>query len=341
MIARTRILIVGGYGKVGRLAAHRLIGLGYDVVIAGRSRARAKAAARDLGCRYEVIDLHDPSTWARAVPSHSAILCCVDQADTSFVQWAIDHGCDYVDITATDDFLIQVEALHATAARNGSTVVLSVGLAPGVSNLLAKACTEQLEDCAAIQIGLLLGLGEEHGEAAIRWTLETLGRTGRANALPRVSFSNRPRPCTAMPLAIADQYVVKRTLGIDHVQTVVTFESSLWTKVAAALAPLLRFRPIRRAVARMAHTLHFGSEDWAVTVTAMGARAGAERTVRASLAGRREAEATAKVAAETVRLVGSRGRPGVHHLSQLTDIDELAARDETLRPVYVLHGAEA
>jgi saccharopine dehydrogenase (NAD+, L-lysine-forming) len=44
----------------------------------------------------------------------------------------------------------------------------SVGLAPGLTNLLAKYCLEWLGTVDALEIGILLGLGEAHGPAAIR-----------------------------------------------------------------------------------------------------------------------------------------------------------------------------
>jgi len=63
--------------------------------------------------------------------------------------------------------------------------MLSVGLAPGLTNLLAKALHQRrcdimdadaMDAADAIELVVLLGAGEQHGAAATDWSYEHLGR---------------------------------------------------------------------------------------------------------------------------------------------------------------------
>lgn len=95
---------------------------------------------------------------------------CLDLRDTGFVQACIDHQVDYVDITADYSVIAGIEKLSPA----GSTVVLSVGLAPGLTNMLAKQGKQRLDTARLADIYVLLGLGEAHGRAAIEWTIDNL-----------------------------------------------------------------------------------------------------------------------------------------------------------------------
>lgn len=339
MSPRSAIVVVGGYGQVGSRVARLLSMRGLDVTIAGRDGARADAVARVIGCGHATIDLRARDTWERAVPKSATVLCCVDQDDVEFVRWAVSRGCDYVDVTASDDFFRPVESLTDAAAAAGSTVVLSVGLAPGMTNLLTRLCAEQLEQCSDVQIAILLGLGDRHGDAAIEWTLDRLGRVPDSSSLVRVRFPSRSSSCWAVPFDIADHHVVKRTLGIERATTVVTLESSFWTRTAVALRAVLRRRTIRRMVGRFAGRGLLGSEGWALAVEANGLKGGLPHRARATLTGDREVDATALVAARVIELLPNYRRPGVHHLEQMIDIETLVHGQDALRPSGVIVSA--
>ncbi len=61
--------------------------------------------------------------------------------------------------------------------KKKSKRVIGLGLAPGVTNLAAAAYTKKEPSAQMIVIDVLLGIGDRHGEAAVRWTFEQLNRT--------------------------------------------------------------------------------------------------------------------------------------------------------------------
>ena len=120
-----------------------------------------------------------------------------------------------------------MEVLDREAQLSGSTIVLSVGLAPGLTNLLASHVKTKVEDAYHIDIFIMLGLGEEHGEAAVRWTVENLAtefwmQEGEELRKKKSFLESRK---TVFPDGLgrrkgyrfnfSDQHVIKRTLNLQ------------------------------------------------------------------------------------------------------------------------------
>ncbi len=102
------------------------------------------------------------------------VVMCVEDQDTRVVEQCIDRGIKYVALSATYELLSRIESLDGKAQEHGSTVLLSVGLAPGLTNLLASHCTAVLDEVHNVDIFLLLGMGEVHGESSNQWVVDNL-----------------------------------------------------------------------------------------------------------------------------------------------------------------------
>lgn len=331
MSGKDGILIVGGYGHVGLDIAARLSRPQFPPVrLAGRNAAKAREAAASLGCGGVHIDLQDQTTWDHALEGINVVVVCIDQDDARFPAHVLARGMAYVDITASDRFFREVEALDELAREKGGSAILSAGLAPGLTNLLVKACADGLEHPMRARIGIMLGLGDAHGPAAIAWTLEQF-RSFRGRAMPveTMPFGAPPRNHPAIPFDFADQHVVRRTLGLADTRTLLTFDSPL---LALLTFPLLRFiaaSPWRsRFAAKAMLRFRFGSDRAALAVEVQG-RDGSQR---AQLEGRKEARITALVTALAVEHILRTGAPaGVRHIEQVLSI-------ETLAPALREHG---
>ncbi|WP_141332951.1 saccharopine dehydrogenase NADP-binding domain-containing protein [Myxococcus sp. AB025B] len=164
-----QMLIVGGYGQVGQAVA-RALAPEYPgrVVIAGRSRERAEAFAAGLGhgARGMALDVHAEGAAAR-LDGVGLVVMCVDQEQDTFVRACLEAGVDYVDVTARHASLVAFERLDTVARRSGATAVLSVGVAPGVSNVLAARAVAGMERVERLDLFVLLGAGDAHGDAAL------------------------------------------------------------------------------------------------------------------------------------------------------------------------------
>ncbi|WP_375578502.1 saccharopine dehydrogenase NADP-binding domain-containing protein [Marivirga tractuosa] len=166
------ILIIGGYGKVGSIISKHLAQYFPNrIIVAGRNLKKAKQLSKTLrnGVIPYQIDISNPKNF-EILGEVSLVIMCIDQENTDFVSLCINKEIHYVDITANQEFIEKTELLHNRAKQKNITIALSVGLAPGITNLLAQHCVLKSPNSNLIDIFILLGLGEKHGEAAYRWT---------------------------------------------------------------------------------------------------------------------------------------------------------------------------
>jgi len=316
-----RILIIGGYGHVGQKIARRLIAAGRSVTIAGRDAGKAAAAAGRLGCQGVALDLARPDSWPAPLAGAGAVICCLDTDSADFAAAVLSRGLAYLDISATDAVLRRIEALDNLAQERNALAVLSVGLAPGLSNLLVREARARCPGATHFRIGVLLGLGDSHGPAAIDWTLGSLGPLDRGDIRPlRFGRDRRARP--TIPFDFSDQHSLMRR-GYPSVETRLALASPLIFPWSLRLLARMAGHPrLRRALAASMPFLRVGSDRTALVVEAF-AEGRAAPALRLTLEGRQEAEVTALVAAEVaLRLPGLPAR-GVRHLDALLRFDDL------------------
>lgn len=335
-----RTLIVGGYGSVGHAIAEELAtasdGPG-SVVVAGRNGTKANAVAAEFGEHVFGVsfDLQKTDSYARVLEDVDQVVMCVDQSETGFVEACLERGIDYIDVTASDEFFRKVELLDDSALQGGAAAVLSVGLAPGVTNLLAKRMADQLSTISDIRIGVLLGLGEAFGVAASRWTLE---RIGREFVIPTDHHSEPIRGFTnpvsvefprygrrrAYSFDFSDQHVLHRTLDVPA-RTFLCFDSRAVSSAAYGLSRLGVYQPAVDAIGldrltELVSTLSVGGDGFAVTVEVDGQVDSTAKTLMTAIDGREQTRVTGIVAATVSMAIHETTVPdGVHHVHEVLD----------------------
>jgi saccharopine dehydrogenase-like NADP-dependent oxidoreductase len=136
----TRILVLGGYGAVGRevaALAHHLPTA--SVIVAGRNPHTARPIPGTTRVR---VDATDPGELTRALHGVDTVLMCAELDNPRVARACLERSIDYLDVSASHQVLVGIGELDYLARRNDATAVLSVGLAPGVTNLLARHCLE-------------------------------------------------------------------------------------------------------------------------------------------------------------------------------------------------------
>jgi saccharopine dehydrogenase (NAD+, L-lysine forming) len=117
------ILIVGGYGTIGRrLAADLAPDYPGRIIVAGRGVERVAQfeAVLGHGARGRPIDVDDPASVEAALDGVSLVVSCIDQSEPHLLRAAIAHGLAYTDITP---HLIQrrpTEAMKSDATHSGA-----------------------------------------------------------------------------------------------------------------------------------------------------------------------------------------------------------------------------
>lgn len=330
------IIIVGGAGAVGEEVARRLaVQHPGRVCVAGRGAERARVTAQVIGhgARPLTLDANDPTTWSQ-LEGAALVLACLDQESVAFPSFCLSRGIHYVDITAETSFLLAIESLHELARAHQASAVVSVGLVPGLSNLLAAAVLARATDARGLHVVVELGLGDQHGVAAIDWTLDHLdapivqlhdGEASRTRGFAEAMEWRPPggRSRRVYRFAFPDQHTLSQTLGVP-VSSWFCLTSPAATGLLAGFVRLggarwVRRPRVRRAVIGALRGVHLGSDRWRVGVQAEGPTSAA-----AVAEGRRQGLTTAAVAALTcLHVLEGRMPPGVWHLDQVHTLDAL------------------
>ncbi|WP_093841481.1 saccharopine dehydrogenase [Streptomyces aidingensis] len=310
-----RVLVVGGHGAVG------------SVVTAALDRwfpRRVLTAGRSRGVRMDVTDPDGFRRTLDGLDDIAAVVLCVQPPDAGPARACLERGIHLVDVNAQPALLAEVSRLDGAAAAAGATAVLSVGIAPGLTNLLARRAHDVVGGAERLELTVLLGAGERHGADAVRWTVEALATPPGAARPRRVALPGHGRR-RAHPFPFSDQHTLPETLGVPEVTTRLCLDSRALTRVLFALRPATRRPGLRRALAAALRHTHLGGDPFAVRADAWRG----DRHAAFALTGRTQSRISGLVAAHTARrALDGRLPAGVHHIEQvpvLADLPECLA----------------
>jgi saccharopine dehydrogenase (NAD+, L-lysine forming) len=350
------ILIIGGYGVVGRRIANELApDYPNRVVIAGRNPARAEEIARAIGhgVRGRRIDIAVPSSIAEALAGVAVVISCIDQPGRTLMWAAVERGLNYTDITP---HLIELgrgaayDKINAAARASGARLVLGTGIVPGISNVMVRALADVLGGADEIKTALLLGASDVSGPASFDYFLQELsmsfdvrvdGEDRPAHAFSDPQLVNFPPPVGAQLsylFPFSDQVLYPRTMGVRTALTRVAIEPA-W--LGRLLAISVRTGASRlMAIARVRHAIASRRQDRASSKEARFALrvdvGCCGRQKAATLLGHAQADAAAAGAAGTARLLidGCIAEPGAWMPEQIVEpaafLSQLAKRGLTV-----------
>lgn len=321
------VLVVGGYGEVGSHAVKILSSLNYQVVIAGRSPKKAEqfiSTNKLSNVLFRSLDISKFSEqWQTSLKDISFVLMCTDHHENSFIEHVLRSGISYLDITADDKSLLRIESLDAVAKASGATALLSVGLAPGLTNLLVKEASSKVVNAKSAQIGILLGVGDSHGQQALRWTMDNLLDKDDFSTGVKISYSRPWKMRRSYPFDFSDQHSLARTTSLQSVKTFMCFSSAILTTSMFWLRhPWLRgLAKKMRALLLKTSSMPMGFDrGYALSVTVSGK----QEQVTYKLKGEVEALVTGVTAAACAdSLLKNPVASGVVHIHQVLNMPDL------------------
>lgn len=179
----TRITILGGCGTVGSVAVKTLVALDdfSEIMIGDINLPKATSLVKELGTdrmSAKRVDAHDPRSIREAVKYSDVILNCIGpfyKFGPTIVRAAIDTGIDYVDICDDVDATDNILKMHNQAKDAGVSACIGMGSSPGVTNLLAKFCADQLlEKVDGIDIYHVHGFEPTEGPGVIAHRIHSM-----------------------------------------------------------------------------------------------------------------------------------------------------------------------
>ena len=152
----SRILVLGGAGEMGSAAVADLVERTDHDVTVGDVRPDAAAALLDrLGAprRVVTVDVEDPASLAAAMAATDVVLnATYMRHNVRVTDAAIAAGVHLVDLGSYYPETLQQLERHDAAVAAGCRIVPGCGVAPGLTNILARLGADRLDEVDAIRM---------------------------------------------------------------------------------------------------------------------------------------------------------------------------------------------
>lgn len=237
------ILIVGGYGIVGRQTAEliRRRHPELPLIIAGRNPAKAEALAGELkNAGTAVVDMDRPNPLKGRGPR--AILAVANDPHDYLLTDAITAGIPYLDITRWTE---RVRSAATFAGPMRAPVMLSSAWMAGIAALIGVSAARRLARVDRIDISVLYALKDNAGPNSIAYMdrLATPFDVMLKGELKQVRPYTDPRKITfpggytakAYRFDTPDQLTLPTTAGAQTVSTRIAFDDAVSTGLLVLL----------------------------------------------------------------------------------------------------------
>ncbi|MBU0495223.1 MAG: saccharopine dehydrogenase NADP-binding domain-containing protein [Chloroflexi bacterium] len=172
-----KIVVLGGCGDMGSHAVRDLIAhTDHHVIIADYRVDRAKALADELGPRANgvFVNAEDPASLASVLGVADVAMGCVGpfyHFAPKMAQAAIAARVNYVDICDDWGPIEEVFGLDEAARSAGVTLICGLGWTPGITNVMARAGANALDQVDTIGVYWGGGAADSEGLAVVAHVL--------------------------------------------------------------------------------------------------------------------------------------------------------------------------
>jgi short subunit dehydrogenase-like uncharacterized protein len=254
-------MIYGANGYTGELIAREAVRRGEKPILAGRDAGRIEALARELGLEWRAFDLQHAD-----LSGVSLVLHCAGPfayTSTAMVRACLDEGAHYLDITGEISVFESVLAQDGEARRKGVVLIPGVGFDVVPTDCLAASLHERLPDANELWLAFDTRRGGI-SRGTMRTMLDTVEQAGavrRDGKIVRVPHLYDVRtipyaggPRLSMTIPWGDVSTAFHTTGIPNIRVYrstspKSVQRMRWMR---HLLPLLRLRPLKRAMQSMA-----------------------------------------------------------------------------------------
>lgn len=185
----TRVLVIGAGGVFGSRLCEGLLADGFDIVVAGRDRARAEGVAGWFGCElpegrvgFAVLDTAT-LTAADLKATGAAIVADMagpfQGAEPTTARAAIAAGLHYVDLADGRDFVASFPMLDAAAKAAGVVALTGCSSTPALSNAVLDQLTGGWREVISVEAAISPGARAPRGLSVMQAILSWLGRPVR------------------------------------------------------------------------------------------------------------------------------------------------------------------
>lgn len=168
-----RIVVLGGCGDMGSHVVQDLLQTSdAEVVIADYRVKVAEEMASRFGerARAAFVDANDPASLRKVLEGADAAVGCIGpfyKFALPMARAALEAKVNYVDIC--DDYgpVEEILAMDEDARRAGITIITGLGWTPGITNVLARYASQQLDEVDEINMAWTGSASDSKGLAVI------------------------------------------------------------------------------------------------------------------------------------------------------------------------------
>ena len=337
---KNKILIIGGYGNVGKVISNNLsTRFPNKVIIAGRNKNKALQLINDLKIRAQAIEVDLNSNNFDDIDFkiiHTVISCIEFLENDNLLLSCIKNNVNYTELGTSYEAYNRLIDYEKEVKNSGICLIPGVGLMPGLSGIFVHDAISKGYKIKLVQSYILLGLGENHGLDAIRWMMKYANKTftlKTENGIEKVkSFTS---PMNELLLSenstrkfyrfnFGDQHIISATTDVISAQTRLAFDSKFVTwlivffKQIGLLNMVHKMNPEK--IKKWLTKFHFGSEKFGVQTHIYTEN---NKEYIYLIEGNNEAKATGLIAAYAVIQLYKTTNIGIKRLEQMVNFKDL------------------
>lgn len=171
-----KFLVLGGAGDMGSAVVEDLVRSGVNEIAVGDlSSERGKEVAErhrgsSTSVSFERVDVNDSRSLASAIDGCDLVINTVGpffRYEKKIIDVAIERSRDYVDICDDHDATQEVFSRKSTIDAGKSRILVGMGWTPGITNVLARAGYEEVNNARNIDIAWTGSAADATGKAVI------------------------------------------------------------------------------------------------------------------------------------------------------------------------------
>ncbi|MFJ2386276.1 saccharopine dehydrogenase family protein [Pseudomonas koreensis] len=149
-------MIYGANGYTGELIARAAVSRGLKPVLAGRSRDKVEALARELGLEARVLGLEDEVRLLAQIKGHDLVLHCAGPFSATaapMMEACLRANAHYLDITGEIAVFEHAQSLNDRARAAGVVICPGVGFDVVPTDCVAAALKNAMPDATHLALG--------------------------------------------------------------------------------------------------------------------------------------------------------------------------------------------
>jgi short subunit dehydrogenase-like uncharacterized protein len=232
----SKLLIYGATGYTGRMVARQAKAAGLDFVIAGRSREKLAAFAKELEVPCRAFELDDATVLRHALDGIRVVLNCAGpfvHTAQPLMQACMASGVHYLDITAEINTYRLAERLGKDAEMAGVMLMPGIGWDVVPTDCLAMHVSRRVENPVSLRIALQVAGSMSRGSAISAGEIVGAGLMVRVDGVLAPApdagpglFDFGEGPVTCAPLSLGDLITAWHSTGIPNIAAFVNVTGS-------------------------------------------------------------------------------------------------------------------